>query len=70
MLVIVEADSIDPSLMWGLQVRPSFVLFLTTELSALQKDLKPFGLVVLGFPCNQFGKQEPGENTEILPGLK
>ncbi|XP_049998487.1 epididymal secretory glutathione peroxidase [Alexandromys fortis] len=40
------------------------------ELSALQKDLKPFGLVVLGFPCNQFGKQEPGENTEILPGLK
>lgn len=56
--------------MWGLQVRPSFVPFLTTELSALQKDLKPFGLVVLGFPCNQFGKQEPGENTEILPGLK
>ncbi|XP_075827179.1 epididymal secretory glutathione peroxidase isoform X1 [Microtus pennsylvanicus] len=40
------------------------------ELSALQKDLKPFGLVVLGFPCNQFGKQEPGENKEILPGLK
>ncbi|CAO2595361.1 Epididymal secretory glutathione peroxidase [Lemmus lemmus] len=26
--------------------------------------------VVLGFPCNQFGKQEPGENSEILPGLK
>ncbi|CAO2595358.1 Epididymal secretory glutathione peroxidase, partial [Lemmus lemmus] len=41
-----------------------------TELNALQEELKPSGLVVLGFPCNQFGKQEPGENSEILPGLK
>ncbi|XP_066217580.1 epididymal secretory glutathione peroxidase-like [Saccopteryx leptura] len=40
------------------------------ELNALQEELKPFGLVVLGFPCNQFGEQEPGENSEILPGLK
>ncbi|NP_001243769.1 epididymal secretory glutathione peroxidase precursor [Cricetulus griseus] len=40
------------------------------ELNALQEELKPLGLVVLGFPCNQFGKQEPGENLEILPGLK
>jgi glutathione peroxidase len=23
------------------------------------------GLVVLGFPCNQFGNQDPGENEEI-----
>lgn len=23
------------------------------------------GLVILGFPCNQFGGQEPGENAEI-----
>ncbi len=23
------------------------------------------GLVVLGFPCNQFGSQDPGSNTEI-----
>ena len=23
-------------------------------------------MVVLGFPCNQFGKQEPGTNEEIL----
>jgi glutathione peroxidase len=23
------------------------------------------GLVILGFPCNQFGRQEPGTNTEI-----
>ncbi|XP_022382838.1 epididymal secretory glutathione peroxidase isoform X1 [Enhydra lutris kenyoni] len=40
------------------------------ELNALQEELKPIGLVVLGFPCNQFGKQEPGDNSEILPGLK
>ncbi|XP_060046865.1 epididymal secretory glutathione peroxidase [Erinaceus europaeus] len=40
------------------------------ELNALQEELKPLGLVVLGFPCNQFGNQEPGENSEILPGLK
>ncbi|XP_058522970.1 epididymal secretory glutathione peroxidase [Ochotona princeps] len=40
------------------------------ELNALQDELKPFGLVVLGFPCNQFGKQEPGQNSEILPALK
>jgi len=25
----------------------------------------PIGLVVLGFPCNQFGKQEPGSEAEI-----
>ncbi|KAI5136513.1 Glutathione Peroxidase 6 [Manis pentadactyla] len=40
------------------------------ELNALQEELKPFGVVVLGFPCNQFGKQEPGKNSEILYGLK
>ncbi|KAF3815431.1 hypothetical protein GH733_016813 [Mirounga leonina] len=33
-------------------------------------ELKPSGVVVLGFPCNQFGKQEPGKNSEILSGLK
>lgn len=27
-------------------------------------------MVILGFPSNQFGKQEPGENSEILPSLK
>lgn len=40
------------------------------ELNALQEELEPLGLVILGFPCNQFGKQEPGENSEILPTLK
>ena len=34
-------------------------------LEALHKKYKDRGLVVLGFPCNQFGHQEPGDDTEI-----
>ena len=34
-------------------------------LEALYGDLKDRGLVVLGFPCNQFGKQDPGSDDEI-----
>ncbi len=34
-------------------------------LEELYKKYKDQGLVVLGFPCNQFGSQEPGSETEI-----
>ena len=34
-------------------------------LEALYKKLEPRGLTVLGFPCNQFGAQEPGSSAEI-----
>lgn len=34
-------------------------------LEELYKKYKDKGLVVLGFPCNQFGKQEPGDEKEI-----
>jgi glutathione peroxidase len=34
-------------------------------LEALHEKYKDKGLVVLGFPCNQFGGQEPGTNEEI-----
>ena len=34
-------------------------------LEALYKEYKDEGLVVLGFPCDQFGHQEPGTNEEI-----
>ncbi len=34
-------------------------------LETIYKKFKDQGLVVLGFPCNQFGKQEPGESSEI-----
>jgi glutathione peroxidase len=35
------------------------------SLEALYQKYKDKGLVVLGFPCNQFGGQEPGTNEEI-----
>ena len=34
-------------------------------LEALQQKYKDKGFTVLGFPCNQFGGQEPGSNDEI-----
>jgi glutathione peroxidase len=34
-------------------------------LEALQSKYAPRGLVVLGFPSNDFGKQEPGSNRQI-----
>ena len=36
-----------------------------TGLEKLYRDLHPKGLTVLGFPCNQFGSQEPGSEAEI-----
>lgn len=35
------------------------------ELEALHRRYGPQGLAVLGFPCNQFGAQEPGDAAEI-----
>jgi glutathione peroxidase len=34
-------------------------------LEALYQKYKSQGLVICGFPCNQFGGQEPGTDTEI-----
>lgn len=34
-------------------------------LESLWRTYRDRGLVVLGFPCNQFGAQEPGDATEI-----
>lgn len=34
-------------------------------LESLYRDLQDQGFVVLGFPCNQFGGQEPGEAATI-----
>ncbi len=34
-------------------------------LEKLHQEYGPRGLVVLGFPCNQFGGQDPGPNDEI-----
>jgi len=40
----------------------------TPQFEGLQKLYEKYsekGFVVLGFPCNQFGKQDPGANEEI-----
>ncbi|RQH07903.1 glutathione peroxidase [Paraburkholderia dinghuensis] len=40
----------------------------TPQYAGLQKlydEYAPRGLAVLGFPCNQFGKQEPGDAAQI-----
>jgi glutathione peroxidase len=34
-------------------------------LETLYRKLEPEGLTVLGFPCNQFGGQEPGSDAQI-----
>jgi len=41
---------------------------LTPQYEGLEKAYEKYqeqGLVVLGFPCNQFGEQEPGSEAEI-----
>jgi len=37
-----------------------------TGLEKLWRDYRDRGLVILGFPCDQFGHQEPGDEAEIL----
>ena len=40
----------------------------TPQYEGLEKLYKTYGeqgLVVIGFPCNQFGEQEPGANEEV-----
>jgi len=44
---------------------------LTPQYEGLEKlyeKYKDIGLVILGFPCNQFGNQEPGSENEIAEG--
>src|SRR5205085_7534760 len=36
-----------------------------TALEAVQKKYESKGFTVVGFPCNQFGGQEPGSAEEI-----
>ena len=38
------------------------------DLEALYQEKKDEGLVILGFPCNQFANQEPGDEKSISEG--
>ncbi len=40
------------------------------DLQGLYEKYKGKGLIVLGFPCNQFGKQEPGSADDIAKFCK
>ena len=43
----------------------------TSQLEGLEKmyeDYKDQGFTILGFPCNQFGGQEPGDEQSIIDG--
>lgn len=40
------------------------------DLQALHEKYSKEGLVVLGFPCNQFGSQEPGDSEQIATFCK
>jgi len=37
-------------------------------LEELNRKYRDKGLVICGFPCNQFGRQEPGDSKEISEG--
>ena len=39
-----------------------------TGLETLNQNYKDSGLEVLGFPCDQFGHQEPGSDSDIAEG--
>ena len=71
-----DAQSIDGQSVPLAQFRGQVLLIVNTAsacgftpqfggLEALHRRYGPQGLVVLGFPCNQFGSQDPGSNDEI-----
>jgi glutathione peroxidase len=72
-----EAEDIKGSLIQMSAYRGNFVLVANTAshcaftpqyagLEKLYEDYKDKGFVILAFPCNQFGQQEPGSNEEIF----
>ena len=71
-----EAQRIDGTTLPLSQYRGKALLIVNTAsacgftpqfggLEELHKTYGERGLVVLGFPCNQFGAQDPGSNAEI-----
>lgn len=74
-----EAKSIDGRTVSMSEYRGKTVLVVNTAskcgftpqyegLEELYQKYKDKGLVILGFPCNQFGNQEPGDEKSIGEG--
>ena len=67
----IEGDEHDLSQYAGkvvLVVNTASACGFTPQFAGLQQLYERFGpqgLVVLGFPCNQFGHQDPGHNADI-----
>ncbi len=72
----VEAKQLDGSSLTLDQFKGKALLIVNTAskcgftpqyqaLEAVYRKFKDRGLEILGFPCNQFGKQEPGDAQEI-----
>ncbi|PIB35090.1 glutathione peroxidase [Reichenbachiella sp. 5M10] len=67
----IKGQSIDMSAYKGkpvLVVNTASQCGLTPQFEGLEnlyQSYKDQGLVILGFPCNQFGQQEPGNANEI-----
>ena len=45
--------------------KPGREVAINQIVAKLYQEYKDNGLVIIGFPCNQFGKQEPGTSEEI-----
>jgi glutathione peroxidase len=71
-----EATAIDGRLVPLAQFKDRVLLVVNTAsacgftpqfagLEKLHREWGPRGLAVVGFPCNQFGAQDPGSNEEI-----
>ncbi len=72
----VEAQSIDGHPVALSQYRGQVMLIVNTAsacgftpqfagLEKLHQQYSPQGLAVMGFPCNQFGGQDPGDDAQI-----
>ncbi|MBR5603478.1 MAG: glutathione peroxidase, partial [Bacteroidales bacterium] len=72
-----KAETIDGEELDFSQFRGKILLIVNTAskcgftpqfagLEELNQKYKDKGLVIIGFPCNQFGQQDPGSDDEIL----
>mgnify|MGYP001174137567 CR=1 FL=1 len=75
----LEAKSIDGKIISMADYKGKWLLIVNTAsecgftpqlagLEALREKYHAFPFEVLGFPCNQFGNQEPGDESSILQG--